>query len=550
MDTVATAIQSFGIEHVHCWVGHDVISGRAARASSKHFGGQLALIHHMSYVDYQFFKGKQGREIEDLDRQQRRLFSTEGALLFAVGPLLGKSCKRFSSRQPVVLVPGLPDIPTRDRNLEVPVGIISGRLDRVSDAVKQGRLAVAGFGAAIREGRWASPFRPRLYVAGIEPDQESEISTLAAHYAGRSINVVATAFDADRENMLDRLADCNVAMMLSLHEGFGLVGWEAIAAEVPLILSRGTGLYHFIDTELHGLGTICVIALDIQGQPRAAGTEAYSDDDLIAVKQAVLNIGSNIEGYVGQAAALKAQLKKYTWKLTAKTLIDGIKAGDTITVSTVDNTGQVGTGSTSVHASLFRHFDAERLGWSRAGISGQLVQVRSKSNDLDHNQFIRSADFVRIVMNDRRRFFEKYEWAFRERAASEVGDASTRKTEICLLAPEGPHLGLVATRSEKTEFEQRQNIIASANLIKDIFSEQSLASLSLFGIKDFLPYCMFQYDELVFVSLYPAYARLEELPMLFLSPTGESSDVYYSIIENANLMFHRASAGHTLFMRF
>ena len=548
-NTVASALQSFGVQYVHCWVGHDVISGRAARAAAEHFGGQLALIHHMSYVDYQFYKGKQGREIEDLDRRQRRLFSTEGALLFAVGPLLGKSCKRFSSRKPNVLIPGLQDISIRDRNFEVPVGIISGRLNRASDAVKQGRLAVAGFGAAIGEARWGSSFRPRLYVTGIEPDQESEISTLAAHYARRPINVIATPFDTDRENMLDRLADCNVAMMLSLHEGFGLVGWEAIAAEIPLILSRGTGLYNFIDTELRGLGTICVIALDIQGQPPAASTEPFSEDDLNAVKQAVLQINSNIEGHVSRAATLKGMLRDYTWKRTATDLLKGIRVGTTITGSTDDNAENVDPRSTSIGTTASIRFGAERFGWSRTGISGQLVQVRSKSNDFDHSQFIRSAKFARIVMNDGRRFFEKYEWAFRERTASEGGIVNTRRTEICLLAPEGPHLGLVATRSEKTEIEQRHNIIASANLIKDIFSEQPLASLSLFGIKDFLPYCMFQYDELVFISLYPAYARLEELPMLFLSPTGESSDVYYSIVENANLLFHRASAGHTLFMR-
>lgn len=37
--------------------------------------------------------------------------------------------------------------------------------------------------------------------------------------------------------------------MPSWHEGFGLVAWEAVAAGVPLIVSKESGVYEFLDEQ-------------------------------------------------------------------------------------------------------------------------------------------------------------------------------------------------------------------------------------------------------------------------------------------------------------
>jgi hypothetical protein len=53
--------------------------------------------------------------------------------------------------------------------------------------------------------------------------------------------------------------------MLSWHEGFGLVGWEAIAAEVPLVVSKRTGLYKLLDSPDDPVGAACVSVVDVRG---------------------------------------------------------------------------------------------------------------------------------------------------------------------------------------------------------------------------------------------------------------------------------------------
>ena len=90
---------SQNVKTMNIWVGHDVISGDIAMNAARTFGGALGLIHHMSYIDYQGFKGKRGSEVDRLDREQRKLFSAKDAVLFAIGPLLTESCNQLANRR-------------------------------------------------------------------------------------------------------------------------------------------------------------------------------------------------------------------------------------------------------------------------------------------------------------------------------------------------------------------------------------------------------------------------------------------------------------------
>jgi hypothetical protein len=143
-------------------------------------------------------------------------------------------------------------------------------------------------------------------------------------------------------------------------------------------------------------------------------------------------------------------------------------------------------------------------------------------------------------MNDGFRFFEKYRAAFETRTKA----ADSRKTEICLMAPEGPHLEVVSRRSEKTVDEQQQNILRSENLIRGIFQQGHKASSSaLHFMRNFFPYCLFQYDDLIITSVYFNFLREEELPMYVYTKTGNPSHVYYQLLKNTDKLFRRAAAG-------
>lgn len=322
---------------VSWWVGHDVTSGAAALAGPKAGGGRTALIHHMSYLAYQGTKHDDGAQAATKDAEQKRLFGSPGATLFAVGPLLRDSCRRLAgdARKPVMLIPGFPAHPTLRPETDRLVAISFGRMEAASDRIKQGQLSVAAFGAAIKEATGTSLCPPsmrdpRLYLIGLPESNTQEaqaVFQLAEKHAGRTVNLLPLPFDRDRETLLGRLAEANLAFMLSWHEGFGLTGWEAIAAEVPLILSKKSGLFQLLQETLEGTEDGFVSAIDVKGQRGNRNIPNYTKTDLDNVKNAILTASTNIGSFQNRAKQLKSRLQEKLvcrWDHTGRQFLEGL----------------------------------------------------------------------------------------------------------------------------------------------------------------------------------------------------------------------------------
>jgi UDP-N-acetylglucosamine:LPS N-acetylglucosamine transferase len=144
-----------------------------------------------------------------------------------------------------MLVPGFSTIRRNPQKAYLNL-ITFGRMDRASDRIKQGTLAVAGFASACRMAHEISGLAPKLRdnphmrVIGIAQagnDEERQLRQLAEEKASRVVTILAQPFTKNRDELFDQLGRANLALMLSWHEGFGLTGWEAIAAQVPLIIT-------------------------------------------------------------------------------------------------------------------------------------------------------------------------------------------------------------------------------------------------------------------------------------------------------------------------
>ncbi len=320
-----------------CWVGHDVISGAIAMEAEKRLGGQSALIHHMALREYQSQKYSDSASADVKVMLQRQLFQiASGSTLFAVGPLLKASCDQLTGRDCIQLVPGFPpeagENTSRDDVLEA---LTFGRMDRADDRIKQGRLAVASFGKAVRlakeqhDNPQSLANNPEITILGLSMENESEedeLRKLVNEFANRDVRFFGLAFEDDRRKTFERLARANVALMLSLHEGFGLTGWEAIAFEVPLILSQQSGLCRLISDTLGGAGLGCVIKLDIRGARN--DSERFHPDDLEDVSSAYLKIAGRLLDRKRDAKTLKQLLIKQmgcTWGHTATTFLRALK---------------------------------------------------------------------------------------------------------------------------------------------------------------------------------------------------------------------------------
>lgn len=321
------------------WIGHDVITGPIAFKASELAGGKVAVIHHMNYAAYKSYTGINGAQLQKTIEDQRALIRAADRVL-AVGPKLAKSARKMRDSDGInsvtELVPGLALM----QGLEVEEGfsaITFGRLDRKTDRLKLARLAVAAFGRA--SGQPGNPlgYDATMTVIGVPDDsgedgentEVTELRRIAEEQAQRAVVVNVFPFLDDRDRLLDELRHHSVCLMLSLHEGFGLVGWEAIAAEVPLILSRNSGLYEFIDRNLEGLGTGLVQGVDIQGKETS---------DIDAVVRSLLWIRSHGPRAKSDAKKLKKLLSKLcTWEDTAGTLVEalGLELGDTVLATRV-----------------------------------------------------------------------------------------------------------------------------------------------------------------------------------------------------------------------
>lgn len=107
----------------------------------------------------------------------------------------------------------------------------------------------------------------------------------------------------------------DVALMPSWHEGFGLVGWEAISARVPIIVSKNSGLYELLDDD--GLAS-SVYSIDVHG----SRTGEPNATDIANVSGALLNIAASQDIAIGRADRLLSNLRhRYTWENCARQVL-------------------------------------------------------------------------------------------------------------------------------------------------------------------------------------------------------------------------------------
>ena len=318
-EVVKTLRQEHPDERIDWWVGHDVISGAAAvEGPLAENGSQAAVIMHMSYRDYMGYKHGSGVSAVERDQKQREIFQ-KAAKHFAVGPLLRDAMRDMVDADITMLIPGFADIESRPSTHRLRL-ITFGRMDRESDRIKQGSLAVAGFASACHMAEHTSGLSPRLrenpqmQVIGIDQPQgeeEQALFRLANDKAGRALNVIAQPFTENRRELFGQLGQANLALMLSWHEGFGLTGWEAIAAQVPLIVSKQSGLYQLIEESLGAPGLARLKVIDIRGQTATADEPNYTVEDEAYVRDAILEMVRDLDRWQQYASGLKRELEQH-----------------------------------------------------------------------------------------------------------------------------------------------------------------------------------------------------------------------------------------------
>jgi glycosyltransferase involved in cell wall biosynthesis/tetratricopeptide (TPR) repeat protein len=233
-------------------IGHDRQTGPYAKVLQKRCFPRSRRIHFIHTAPEEIEPHKTLRSDATSSavgekRVQHQVNQAEGAeLVVAVGPRLAREFAmqllRLPNAQPPVheFTPGLEG--TDERTPGVPPGIYCLVLGRGEDYSLKG-LDVAARAFGIVASDWTELVKPKLIVRGAPIGTGDELrAQIAANAMPYSIETVVREYSSDAETIQADLRQASVLLMPSCVEGFGLVGLEAIAAGVPILVSEKSGL--------------------------------------------------------------------------------------------------------------------------------------------------------------------------------------------------------------------------------------------------------------------------------------------------------------------
>lgn len=320
-------------------IGHDLKTGELAVDCAKElqlwFGRNTpvksAIISHMDYVEYARRKGQALPEVIRRSQKQHAIVASADHA-FAVGPLLAngfQSARSSRNDRVIALTPGSSNIRTEPENKNSLRFYIAGRLGLEDDQIKNGVLGVQAVIAAYREmnrrgqaSRWT--MRGHFYACGVDLEKDAELLDLLRKEAreANGFEIEAIPFSDDQEEVHRHLARSDVALMPSWHEGFGLAGWEALCAGVPLVCSSQSGLALLIDQlrrELSDADFRSIEPVQLAGGAPAGMPTAHDTDTL---SEAITRVVENYSERKRAALSLALRIKRhFTWDRCAAELV-------------------------------------------------------------------------------------------------------------------------------------------------------------------------------------------------------------------------------------
>ena len=233
-------------------IGHDRITGPASAVLVKeHFPqSKRVLLIHTSPEEIEWHKEERDDSTSAeraAERKREQLSLSEGcSLVIAVGPRLMKEfstdLQGAGNSVPIVeMIPGLPEF-SKDNVPTPPPAIRCLILGRVEDYQLKGLdLAAKALGRVI--SNWKDTDHPKLIVRGAPIGTDKALVKRLNEDSGPTeLDIVIRHYVADETEIRRDLREASLVLMPSKKEGFGLVGVEAIACGVPILISSQSGL--------------------------------------------------------------------------------------------------------------------------------------------------------------------------------------------------------------------------------------------------------------------------------------------------------------------
>lgn len=305
--------EKLGVCTINICIGHDIFTGNNALELSKILSCKNGVIVH---TDYPVIEGLKYKSENGISKEIfQRTIIEKADCVFAVGPRLFERVLEVRQNCVYEIIPGLNEMgPNSTKNHRTIMTF--GRFDGSISPVKQSILACAAFGRAISMVNNCKDYV--LQVFGANHDDQ-EVSNIANRFAKKRVSVIIKSYTENRNELFKALQNNCAFMMLSLSEGFGLTAWEAIAAEVPIIITKNSGVYDLLYRQLGYLVNGLCLPVDITGVYDIENPEnsRKDSDDIEIVAQKIKEVLLEPDKLRDSAKILKDRLKKYTWERTA-----------------------------------------------------------------------------------------------------------------------------------------------------------------------------------------------------------------------------------------
>lgn len=308
------------------FIGHDIITGGFANEARNIYDNSTSIVfHHMYYQSYYYTREFNAKKITEKEDAQKNIIP-DADVVIPVGPLLNRSAKdlcidaRKENKQIHEIIPGMEDIaPIKEIHNNHTI-ILFGRLEERNNCVKQIILAIDAIALYLKEKNKNYVIKCYGYSEDSEKNQR-QVLEQAYNQAGKSINIRANAYIENEEKLHKEISSASLCIMPSFAEGFGLTAYEAMAAGVPVIISKNTGLYEFLTKRPESLEYLFQ-SIEVQGNPTDP-EKPYTEEDLINLKKNIDNVFDDYQNSKDKALLLRSKLidLHYTWDYTAREFI-------------------------------------------------------------------------------------------------------------------------------------------------------------------------------------------------------------------------------------
>lgn len=298
-----------GEESEKIWVGHDIFTGDYAIQLAEYSNSMSVVCIHTDYDTVEGLKGV-NRDGIIKENKQRKIIKSANKI-FAVGPRLMERVREVRTENIYELIPGLFCFGNNDVYNERAI-ISYGRFEGNIAQVKQTQLVFAAFGRAVKLMNNNKDYI--LHIIGSPSFEENKrLRDLAEKYAGRKLSIHFMEYIQDRQLLFECIKNNCAGLMISLSEGFGLTGWEMISVGIPLIFTKKSGLYDYMDNKFGYLLNGMCLPVDLKG----SSLGGICEEDVQAVAEKILIVLKQPQKLRMVAEELREKLNKETWQNTA-----------------------------------------------------------------------------------------------------------------------------------------------------------------------------------------------------------------------------------------